>query len=82
MIPKRKKRPTETELRPIAMTDVSYKILISLIGREIEEEKAENKIEKFEQAGFTKGGNILDNLFISRECVEDTYREKEQIWWQ
>ena len=23
-------RPTETELRPIAMTDVSYKILMSL----------------------------------------------------
>ena len=63
MIPK-KNRPTETELRPIAMADVSYKILISLIGREIEKQIAENKIGKFEQAGFTKGGNILDNLFI------------------
>ena len=31
MIPKYN-RPTETELRPIAMTDVSYKILMSLIG--------------------------------------------------
>ena len=33
---KKKNRPTETELTPIAMTDVSYKILMSLIGREIE----------------------------------------------
>ena len=73
MIPK-KNRPTETEPRPIAMTDLSYKILMSLIGREIEKHVAENKIEKFEQAGFTKGGNILDNLFIIRECVEETYR--------
>ena len=40
------------------MTDVSYKILMSLIGREIEKHIAENKIGKFEQAGFTKGGNI------------------------
>ena len=78
MIPKNN-RPTETELRPIAMTDVSYKILMSLIGREIENHVAENKIEKFEQAGFTKGGNILDNLFILRECVEETYIKKEQM---
>ena len=61
------------------MTDVSYKILMSLIGREIENHVAENKIEKFEQAGFTKGGNILDNLFILRECVEETYWKKEQM---
>ena len=78
MIPKNN-RPTETELRPIAMTDVSYKILMSLIGREIENHIAENKIDKFEQAGFTKGGNILDNLFILRECVEETYRKKDQM---
>ena len=61
------------------MTDVSYKMLVSLIGREIEKHIAENKIEKFEQAGFTKGGNILDNLFILRERVEVTYRKKEQM---
>ena len=77
MIPKMN-RPTETELRPIAMTDVSYKILMSLIGREIKKHVAENKIEEFEKAGFTKGGNILDNLFILRECVEEN-RKKEQM---
>ena len=62
-----------------SVTDVSYKILMSLIGREIENHIAENKIEKYEQAGFTKGRNILDNLFILRECVEETYRKKEQM---
>ena len=59
------------------MTDVSYKILMSLIGREIEKHIEENKREKFEQAGFTRGGNISDNLIILRECVEETYRKKE-----
>ena len=34
------------------MTDVSYKILMSLIGREIEKHIAENKIEKFEHASW------------------------------
>ena len=81
MIPKKKfkeqtNRNRTESLRPIAMTDVSYKILMSLIGREIEKHVAENKIQKFEQAGFTKDGNILDNLFILRECVEETYRKK------
>ena len=49
------------------MTEMSYKMTISLIGREIEKHIAENKIGNSEQAGFTKGGNILDNLFIVRE---------------
>ena len=37
------------------MTDVSYKILMSLIGREIEKHITENEIGNFEQAEFTKG---------------------------
>ena len=83
MIPK-KNRTTETELRPIAVTDVSYKILMSLKGREIEKHVAENNIEKFEQAGFTKGGNIVDNLFILRECVEETTGKRTDggLLWQ
>ena len=52
---------------------------MSLIGREIEKHITENKIGKFEQAGFNTGGNVLDNLFILRECVEETYRKKEQM---
>ena len=61
------------------MTDLSYKILMPLIGREIEKHEAENKIEKYEQAGFTKGGNILCILFILRECEKETCRKKEQM---
>ena len=57
----------------------TYEILMSLIGREIEKHITENKTEKFEQGGFIKGGNILDNQFILRECVEETYRKKEQM---
>ena len=77
----KKKRPTDTELRPIAMTDVSYKILMSLIGREIEKHVAENKIGIFEQAGFTRGGNILDNLFILKDCVKRRTMKKNR-WCQ
>ena len=44
MIPKKNK---QTEPRPIAMTDVSHKILMSLIGREREKLIVENKTEKF-----------------------------------
>ena len=64
---KKKNRPTETELRPTVMTDMLYEILMSLIGSEIENHIAENKIGNFKQAGCPKGGNILDSLFILRE---------------
>ena len=58
------------------MTDMLYEILMSLIGSEIENHIAENKIGNFKQAGCPKGGNILDSLFILRELVEETYRKK------
>ena len=60
------------------MTDVSYKILMSLIGREMKKHITENKIGKFEQAGFTKGG------FTKENAKEDSpkrmlKREKNQL---
>ena len=69
------------------MTDVSYKIIMSLIGREIEKKKhMAGKIEKFEQLlgwiykrRISYPGYILDNLLILRECVEEIYRKREQM---
>ena len=50
-----------------------------LLGREIEKHIAENKIEKLGQAGFTEGGNILDKLFILKECVEETVKKEQMV---
>ena len=78
MIPK-KKRPTVAELRPIALTDVSYKIVMKVVKEEVERHLEENGLVRWEQVGFTKGGEILDNLLVLQECVRQSYGRGEQM---
>ena len=79
MIPK-KAKPTADELRPIALTNVSYKMFMTLIKDEIEDHlrRADAIIET--QAGFTKGGRIEDNLFILNYCVEASFKKKTPLF--
>ena len=79
MIPK-KRRPTAEQLRPLAMTDVSYKIMMALIREEIDQHLKDNNMRHDEQAGFTRGGNIMDNMIILQECVQETYRTKGSLF--
>ena len=55
---KKKKKKTAKELRPIALTNMSYKLFMSLVKNEIEEHLEENRELKETQAEFTKGGRI------------------------
>ena len=65
------------------MTDVSYKMVMKLVKEEIEKHLKESGLARPEQAGFTRGGEILDNLLILQECVRKTYRERGQlVVWQ
>ena len=75
MIPKMRK-PTVNQLRPLSLTDVSYKIFMSLIKDEIEKHIKDNNMIKDNQAGFTKGGRVEDNLLILQEIVEQTFIKK------
>ena len=79
MIPK-KAKPTADELRPIALTNVSCKMFMTLIKDEIEDHlrRAVAIIET--QAGFTKGGRIEDNLFILNYCVEASFKKKAPLF--
>ena len=79
MIPK-KRRPTADQLRPLAMTDVSYKIMMAMVREEIDRHIEENNMRHHEQAGFTRGGNIMDNMVIIQQCIEDTYRTRESLF--
>ena len=60
LIPK-KSRPTVDQLRPIAMTDISYKMLMGILRDRIEEQIERNGMRRDEQVGFTQGGMIADN---------------------
>ena len=75
----KKKKPTAKYLRPIALTNVSYKIYMSLMKDEIEENMKENMIIEESQAGFTEGGKIEDNIFILQYCVEESFKNKKEL---
>ena len=78
MLPKNRK-PTVAELRPIALTTISYKLMMKLIKEKLERHIEENGMRRGEQAGFTQGGEILDNLVILRECVRQAYKRGEEL---
>ena len=78
MIPKVKK-PTAAKLRPIALTDVSYKLYMAIQGRKIDNHIIDNNEHIETQAGFTKGSQIEDNLFILQYCIEKTYKRRKPL---
>ena len=78
MIPKTAK-PTAEQLRPIAITDVTYKVFMTVMKQRLEDHVEESGMRMPEQAGFTKGGSVQDNLFILQECVHEAYRNGKQM---
>ena len=79
LIPKNSK-PTATELRPIALLNVSYKLFMSIIKTKIENYLKECGIHTDLQAGFTEKRRTTDNLYIMKYCIEETYRQKRQLY--
>ena len=75
----KKRKPTAKDLRPIALTNVSYKIYMALIKNELEEHLKENIALEESQAGFTEGGRIEDNIFILQYCVEESFKAKKEL---
>ena len=69
MIPK-KTKPTASDLRPIAITNVVYKIFMAIIRDKIEDHLKRNHLTKENQNGFTRGARIEDNIFILNYCIE------------
>ena len=63
MVPKTCK-PEVKDLRPISLTNISYKIFMKIIRNKIDNHLLKNKLEKEVQAGFTSNRRIEDNIFI------------------
>ena len=75
MIPKTSK-PKANDYRPIALTNIGYKIFMAVIRMAIEEHIKQNDWVKENQAGFTTGSRIENNILILRHCVHQTYQNK------
>ena len=62
---------TAKEHRPIALTNVGYKIFMGLVKSKL---VGRNRLISDYQAGFTGGRRLEENLFIVRYCIEETFR--------
>ena len=65
--------PTAKQMRPIALTDVSYKLFMTIIGNKIDRHFLENNKRMETQAGFTTGSMIEDSLFTLQYCIVGCY---------
>merc|ERR1711874_387796 len=74
---RKEKRSTVRDFRPIAITNISYKIFMSLIRERTEEHLKLNNLIKENQIGFTGGGRIEYNHMILQYIVEKTKKEDE-----
>jgi len=78
MIPKDKK-PKAEQHRPIALTNVGYKLYMGMIGDRLAEQRmCDVRVENL-QAGFTVGRRLEENLFMLGYCVEESYRSKNML---
>jgi len=77
---KKKSKPTATDLRPIALTNLEYKIFMGVIRDKIECHIERVGAVRENQAGFSKGRRIEDNLIILRYCVEESKKRKLELY--
>ena len=67
------------QMRPIALTDVSYQLFMTILGMKIDRHILENNKRMETQAGFTTGSMIEDNLFTLQYCIEGCYKLKRPL---
>ena len=75
----KKRKPTAKDLRPIALTDISYKIYMSLIKNKIEHHIYKNNEILENQAGFTTGARVEDNLVILNYLKQEAKKRKDRL---
>ena len=67
-------KPPAKQLRPIVLTDVSYRLFMTIIGNKIDAHLLENHEKLDTQTGFTTGSMIEDNLFTLQYCIERSFK--------
>lgn len=79
LIPK-KDKPKTNELRPIALTNVSYKLFMAVLKEKITTHLQINEQFSVYQAGFTQGRRIEDNILALRYCIADSKKNKKPLY--
>ena len=71
--------PTAKQLRPIALTDVSYKLFMTIIANKIDAHHLKNHEKIDTQAGFTTESMIEDNLCTLQYCIKRRFTFKMSL---
>ena len=79
MIPK-KSKPRVDELRPIALTDTSYKIIMGIVKEYIDRFLRETDQLNPYQSGGTCRRRVTENIYILSYCIEKSFRRKKQLF--
>ena len=77
---KKKTRPTIEDLRPIALTNCSYKILMGILKKKIESHLFFNDVVEECQSGSTKGRRVQDNIKILQYCIERSFKNQSKLY--
>ena len=75
---KKGSRPTTKDFRPIAITNISYKIFMAFIREKIEEHLIRNNLVRDNQIGFTGGGRLEFNHLILQYMVDNVIRKEKE----
>ena len=78
MVPKRKK-PTIRDLRPIALTNATYKLFMGILNTKVEHHIRQIQEESELQAGFTKNRRLADNLYILDYYIKESFKKKNPL---
>ena len=78
MIPK-VNRPEAKHHRPIALTNVGYKVFMGMIKERLNEQSMNDQRVEDLQSGFTDGRRMEENLFVLSVCVEQCFVRKEKL---
>ena len=79
MIPK-KKKPTIRDLRPIALTNSTYKLFMGILKTKEEHYIRQIQQESEVQAGFAKNRRLADNLYILDYCIKESFKMKKPLY--
>ena len=73
-------KPTPIDLRPIALTDISYKILMGILKDKISEHIKNADLINDCQTGATNNRRVTENIHILQYLIQKTYINKKTLY--
>ena len=78
MVPK--KKPTIRDLRPIALTNATYKLFMGILKSKVEYHIRQLQQESEVHAGFTRNRRLADNLYVLDYCIKESFKMKRPLF--